>query len=316
MSNSFNKVVAISLLFCVLGAGAQETEPRREASGMSSANDSADKYAVFDSVAADGSNLRQVLASLDIATFVIPLGANITFVHVDSGTTLLLRGGILDSKMIEFTENLPRICRGEWIEDVPQKDIMSDRIQTIKRTISADRIKNYFPRSSAYGWKKASCGDAFVFRGSAQDSFIYHRVGQPFIWKNNDLLEPKGKDDLPPDGPVNKSWFKPGDRYPSLVETIAWASRICELRGGNLSLAFYKEIAVSGRWEKQPIVIKKIEEMIDEKPKDYFLHCDSGVESFLIRKYVATEKSAIFTNTFEVERMAIQRNRDLKSVGF
>lgn len=274
-----------------------------------------DKYAVFDSITEDGGNLRQVLAGLDIVTDVIPLGPNVTYVHANSGAGLL-RGGILDSKMIELRENIPRICRGEWFDEVMQKDIMSDRVVTVKRKIPAGDLKQYFARSSAYGWKMASCGEAFVYRGSAEDAIIYHKVQQPFVWKNDDLLEPKSKDDLPADGLIPMSWFKPKERYPSRLDTIAWANRICELRGGRLSMAFNRDVVVGGRRERQPVVVTALEEMVDQEPQDYYLHCDARAESFLVRKYVDTVKSAVFTNTFDVERMAVQRNRDLKSVGF
>jgi hypothetical protein len=281
----------------------------------SAENNQADKYAVLDSVAADGGNLRQVLAGLDIVTDVVPIGPNITFFRADSGAGLL-RGGILDSRIREFRENLPRICRGEWTDKVAQKDIMSDRVVIVTRTIPANEMKDYFPTSDAHGSKEASCGDAFKYSGTAQSAVVSHKIGQPFVWKNTDIAEPKSKDDLPPDGIVSRSWFKPKERYPSYLETIAWANRICELQGGRLRAAYWKSEYVNGQWQRRQVVQETLDQMLGEFPDDYYLHCDAGAESFLIRRYVAKEKSAIFTNTFDVQKMVVQRNRDLKSVGF
>lgn len=64
------------------------------------------------------------------------------------------------------------------------------------------------------------------------------------------------------------------------------------------------------------MVVTAPEEMVDHEPREYYLRCDAGAESFLVRRYVENVRSTIFANTFDVERMAVQRNRDLKSVGF
>lgn len=312
MNKKLSIVIFASLLSLPWIANAQEqaSEIKGVVERSSSEGSQTDKYAVLDSVVEDGSNLRQVLAGLDIVVNLIPLGPNVTYIIADSGVPILIRGGVLDSGIIEFRDNIYRICRGEWTENVAQKDIMSDRVAIVKKTIPKDIMKNYFLRSSHYGWRKAWCGDVFSYEGSAQHAYIVHKVAQPFIWKIPDLDEPKSKDDLPPDGLVPKSWFKPKERYPDHLTTIAWTNRICELRGGQLFMAFRNNVVVGTSQMQQPVVVTKMEEILKQNQfdyeKNYYLYCDAGTESFLIRRYIE----------LDVDKMAVQRNRDLKSVGF
>lgn len=299
--------IASSLALCSMGAGAQEQQAAAESGAK-------DKYAILDQVEADGRNLREVLSKLEIVSEMIPLGPHVTYFYADSGAGLL-RGGVFDTGTREFRENLPRICRGEWFDAVEQNDVMTGRTTLVKRKVPANELKEYF---HTYGTTNVRnvvwCGEEFEFNGTAGSAFIHHRVGQPFIWKSADLIEPSGKDDLPPDGIIPREWFKPQGKYPTRLMAIAWANRLCELRSGRLSLAFFRN---SGK-KKERVVVTDMWQMFDgiNTTRDYYLHCDAGTDGFLFRHWVSYENNMFFKDPIEVERMAIQRNRDLKSVGF
>lgn len=260
----------------------------------------ADKYSVLDSVTEDGGNLRQVLASLDIVTYLLPLGPNVTFFAADSGGNFLLKGGVFDTGLTEFRQNIRRICRGDWTDVTMQQDVMTGSAVPMKRIIPPQELLNFVP-----GNNDASCGQAFSWGGSIRGGFIFHRVPQPFIWKTDRLAQPVSKDELPPDGVIPKDFFKPEGRYPPPLRVVAWANRICELRGGNqISMAFLGGVpAIRASMDKIVEVFRR-----PYAPQNFYLYCNAtSDEGFLIR---------VVTDKLGVQGMAVQRNRDLKSVGF
>jgi len=310
-------VIAASIMTAEASAFGDETQAPQDTTKVS--KEGKTDLSLFDTVNEKGTNLRHVLASTNIVSSIIPFGPNITSVQISSGAGLF-RGGVFDTVTKDYFNAIHRLCPTSWEIKDTELDLMTGRATWIWKDVSKQQlvddpyIVNSHNTSTGETVRGARCKGVFDWDGAKT---IRHTQAQPHIWKREGQPLP---DTLPSDGIVPTQYFgeeyKPGmfgiGKYPSPVDTTAWAVRLCEAQGGRAKMAIEELEAVNGKTRNRYVVLGTDEEIYKKREgfgqTDCYHACEYDKGSFLVRIVRGTQDR-------KAQNIVFQKGRTLESIG-